>query len=48
MEFYSAIKKNEIMAQKMDGTGDHYVKDKRQILHIFSHMESLDLKKTRK
>jgi hypothetical protein len=29
MEYYSAIKKNEIVGffcRKMDGTGDHYVK----------------------
>jgi hypothetical protein len=45
MEYYSAIKKKEIMSfsGKMDGTGDHYVKNNkpdssRQISHIFFHM----------
>jgi hypothetical protein len=36
----------------MDGTGDHHVKcsnphSERQILHVFSHMWNLDLKKRR-
>jgi hypothetical protein len=35
----------------MDETGDHHVKQnkpssERQILHIFSHMQNLDLKRT--
>jgi hypothetical protein len=48
MEYYSITKKNEIViCRKMDGTGDHHVNKpylERQIIHVLSHMLSLDLK----
>jgi hypothetical protein len=54
MEYYSAIKRNEIMSfGKMDGTEDHHVSwnkpdSERQILHILSHMWNLVKKNQKK
>jgi hypothetical protein len=47
MEYHSTIKKNDIViCRKMDGTGNHHVKQNkqnkpgsdRQMLRVFSHM----------
>jgi hypothetical protein len=45
-EFYSSIKKNDtVICRKMDGTGDHHIKQnksdlERQTSHVFSHVRS--------
>jgi hypothetical protein len=53
MECYSVIKKNKIMlfAGKGMGTGDYCIEQgkpisERQILHVFTHMQNLDLRKS--
>jgi hypothetical protein len=50
MNYYSVIKKNEVIYRKMDRTGDYHVKQdkpdsERQISQDFSHVWNLDLKK---
>jgi hypothetical protein len=47
--YFSYNEYNYVIWRQMDGTGDHYVKQEkprleRQILHIFDHMQNLDLK----